>query len=388
MKLGVALQVRFPQYYPLFSIQSYSFRGRFIGNHNNLLGRVDGVDGIKTGYVNASGFNIVTSVKRDGRKIVAVVMGGKTAAQRDAHVVQLVNTFLPKATRARGYDGDLVASVVSAPKVAGAPARQNEDVDDGVKLASLAGHPSPAPRPVMAPVADVAANDNDNDESTMPATRFGMAGTGLLPPAPVPSGAPAEPVAEAPRAHAVVAEAAPEPHRSQPEQAPTSLANATLPASLARAKLPSSAAEAFADVAPMPRPDPMAQLVEASAPPRPYQVANAEGNVATDAVPMPMQPESVATTSSLSRQHRAAATGWVIQIGTATNERGALELLQRARASVGVPLKSAEPVTESVGKGAKAVIRARFAGFADQQAATKACSALKKKSFSCFPLRL
>ena len=88
-----------------------------IGNHNNLLGRVNGVDGIKTGYVNASGFNLVTSVKRDGRKVVAVVMGGKTAAQRDAHMVQLINTYLPRASRSRGYDDQLVADVMSAPKV-------------------------------------------------------------------------------------------------------------------------------------------------------------------------------------------------------------------------------------------------------------------------------
>ena len=53
-----------------------------IGNHNHLLGRVDGVDGIKTGYTRASGFNLLTSVHRDGRSLVAVVMGGRSAPAR------------------------------------------------------------------------------------------------------------------------------------------------------------------------------------------------------------------------------------------------------------------------------------------------------------------
>ncbi len=79
MKLGVALQVRFPTYYGYFQTRSFTFRGRTVGNHNNLLGRVEGVDGIKTGYINASGFNLVSSVKRDNRRLVAVVMGGRTA---------------------------------------------------------------------------------------------------------------------------------------------------------------------------------------------------------------------------------------------------------------------------------------------------------------------
>lgn len=97
--LGIALKKRFPQYYAYFSKQAFSFNGKTVRGHNRLLGRVEGVDGIKTGYIRASGFNVVTSVAKDGRWLVVVVMGGDTAATRDAHVRDLIERYLPRATR-------------------------------------------------------------------------------------------------------------------------------------------------------------------------------------------------------------------------------------------------------------------------------------------------
>ncbi len=99
--LGRAIQERFPQYYSYFKTRSYSYKGRRYGNHNKLLGRVKGVDGIKTGYIRASGFNLVTSVKRDGRHIVAVVMGGRTGKSRNAQMVKLINKYLRRASKGR-----------------------------------------------------------------------------------------------------------------------------------------------------------------------------------------------------------------------------------------------------------------------------------------------
>ncbi|WP_416355740.1 serine hydrolase [Aureimonas phyllosphaerae] len=99
--LGIALREHFPQYYKYFSTRSFKFRGQTIGNHNRLLGRVEGVDGIKTGFINKSGFNLVTSVVRGDRKLVAVVMGGRTARSRDDHMAELVKQYLPQvSTRA------------------------------------------------------------------------------------------------------------------------------------------------------------------------------------------------------------------------------------------------------------------------------------------------
>ncbi|MFI0844100.1 D-alanyl-D-alanine carboxypeptidase family protein [Mesorhizobium sp. IMUNJ 23232] len=97
--LGMSLRKRFPAQFVYFSAQNFTFRGRTIRGHNDLLARVEGVDGIKTGYVRASGFNIVTSVNRDGRKLVVVVMGGNTARQRNAHVEELIERYMPSASR-------------------------------------------------------------------------------------------------------------------------------------------------------------------------------------------------------------------------------------------------------------------------------------------------
>jgi D-alanyl-D-alanine carboxypeptidase len=96
--LGRAIQERFPRYYKYFSIRSFTFRGESISNHNHLLGKVEGVDGIKTGYINASGFNLVTSVHRGNRYLVAVVMGGSSGGSRDAKMRELISEKIAQAS--------------------------------------------------------------------------------------------------------------------------------------------------------------------------------------------------------------------------------------------------------------------------------------------------
>ncbi|MDO8534032.1 MAG: D-alanyl-D-alanine carboxypeptidase family protein, partial [Xanthobacteraceae bacterium] len=88
--LGLATQDRFPTLYRYFATRSFHWRGVAIGNHNRLLDRVDGVDGIKTGYTRASGFNLVTNVKRGERHVIAVVLGGRSGAARDAIMRELI----------------------------------------------------------------------------------------------------------------------------------------------------------------------------------------------------------------------------------------------------------------------------------------------------------
>jgi D-alanyl-D-alanine carboxypeptidase len=96
--LSAALRKRFPQHYHYFSNREFSYAGKVIRGHNDLLGRVDGVDGLKTGYIRASGFNLATSAGRGGRRIVAVVMGGETVRTRNAHMEELIEMYLPRAS--------------------------------------------------------------------------------------------------------------------------------------------------------------------------------------------------------------------------------------------------------------------------------------------------
>ncbi len=107
-RLGIALRQHFPQYYSYFSTRSFRFGKQTIGNHNRLLGNVRGVDGIKTGYTRAAGFNLVTSAQAEGRSIVGVVLGGKSGGARDAQMRALVAKYLPAASRRGG--GDLIAA--------------------------------------------------------------------------------------------------------------------------------------------------------------------------------------------------------------------------------------------------------------------------------------
>lgn len=90
-KLAIALQRDFPEYYPLFSRTSFTYKGRVYMGHNNVTKNYRGADGIKTGYIRASGFNLVSSAARDGKRLVGVVMGGNTAISRDRKMVQLLD---------------------------------------------------------------------------------------------------------------------------------------------------------------------------------------------------------------------------------------------------------------------------------------------------------
>ena len=90
-RLALALLRDFPHYYPVFSVQSYFYRGRPLENHNRMLASYAGADGLKTGYTAASGFNLVMSAIRGNHRLVGVVMGGDTAFQRDRLMADLMD---------------------------------------------------------------------------------------------------------------------------------------------------------------------------------------------------------------------------------------------------------------------------------------------------------
>lgn len=136
--LGIALNEHFPQYYDYFSTRSFSYGKQRLANHNRLLGRIKGVDGIKTGYTRASGFNLASSVSDGNRRIVAVVLGGQTGKSRDNHMAELIRTWLPKASTRRG-GSDLVAKAGAA---SNSPIRALTALLPGAKEA-----PRPKPRP-------------------------------------------------------------------------------------------------------------------------------------------------------------------------------------------------------------------------------------------------
>lgn len=94
--LSISLYRDFPEYFSYFKKQSFTYKGQKHRNHNRLLGKVKGVDGIKTGFINASGFNLAASVVRDNKRIVAVVLGGRTSRSRDKHMIDLLERTYTK----------------------------------------------------------------------------------------------------------------------------------------------------------------------------------------------------------------------------------------------------------------------------------------------------
>jgi len=99
--LGRAIQERFPEYSRYFAIPCFQYRGVEISNHNALLREMQGVDGIKTGYTEASGYNLVASMRRDGRHLVGVVLGEKSNAARNARMRKLIEDHLFQAAPRR-----------------------------------------------------------------------------------------------------------------------------------------------------------------------------------------------------------------------------------------------------------------------------------------------
>ena len=89
-RLAIAMRRDFPQYFKYFSTKSFNWKGRKFSNHNKLLSKFNGTDGIKTGYINASGFNLVATVTRNNVKLIGVVFGGKTSRSRDAHMMDIL----------------------------------------------------------------------------------------------------------------------------------------------------------------------------------------------------------------------------------------------------------------------------------------------------------
>jgi D-alanyl-D-alanine carboxypeptidase len=89
--LGREIIRRFPHHYHFFSTREFTFEGRKFANHNRLMGWYEGADGIKTGFIRASGFNLVASAVRDGRRIVGAVIGGPNPSERDQHMSRLLD---------------------------------------------------------------------------------------------------------------------------------------------------------------------------------------------------------------------------------------------------------------------------------------------------------
>ena len=325
--LGIAIQERFPKYYRYFSLASFVYRGSAMRNHNKLLGKVEGVDGIKTGYTRASGFNLVTSVKRGARHIVAVVLGGRSGGQRDARMRSLIDSHIAEASTKSP-----AAQVAEAPK------------------------PEPAPAPALAAKHKLAAADN--------AHIFNPARTSETTAAIAPgSNAPITPVKVKVVAVKIVAS------KGGQASAPAAKPEPVRGTAFALLSREEALAETLAAATP----------VEAAVPAAPPPGAGAKAE--------PARPAKAEEQFASAPSRPAARSGWAIQVGAYEDEGEAKQHLNSAKSKASPVLQKAEAYIERTVKGAKTYYRARFAGF-DRDQAEAACKRLKRDDIACMALKI
>jgi len=354
--LARAIQERFPRYYPVFATRSFYYDGMAMANHNHLLGRIEGLDGIKTGYTRASGFNLMTNVRRDGRQIVAVVMGGTSAAGRDHIMANMIQDHMREAST-----GEHMAPVLA-------------DASPHAKPAVVADASVPA-RPPTKPLTITAAIGGEDahlpvaiqaytSTTTPSAPRWSVAGKLIQASAEREEGTPAE--------------------RTEPTAS-------TPGAKLFTDRVPARTTVGVAETSSMARTEASKAILVRLEPSKPG-ATNKEASPRGEADLGKPQGKTLASLNgepmSAPVIHPRTAPGqeWMIQLGAVPEEGKASELIQRAKSSSGHVLSRAESFTEKVTKDGTTLFRARFAGF-DEDAAQTACKVLKKNGFACFATR-
>jgi D-alanyl-D-alanine carboxypeptidase len=397
--LGRAVQERFPRYYKYFSTRSFTFRGQSIGNHNRLLGRVEGVDGIKTGYISASGFNLVTSVHRGNRYIVGVVMGGSSAGSRDARMRELISDKIARASTKR--TAPMMAELGQAVDAKSEP--KSSELKSG-ELKSLAKSEVKAESKRVAkvePKPDSKAEAKaDTKAETKPEAkaepRFAVASAVSLPARLNRSGAEAEPSVVRGNPAATTATTQPsiavgstDPIRPVLVKTLT-VRTGTQTASLTPMNLSSSARESVEILQPVSSTAATTKFEPTTAPaPRAMAAlptGTASVDAATAAVKAPAARPAAVSSSAAPAPKPQFRGGWIIQVGAYPVEQEAKQRLSAVQSKASKMLTGADAFTETFDKGGTTLYRARFA-LLDKDKAEAACKYLKRNDVECVTIK-
>jgi D-alanyl-D-alanine carboxypeptidase len=419
--LGRAIQDRFPRYYRYFSTTTFAFRGHTINGHNHLLGSVEGVDGIKTGYTRASGFNLVSSIHRGNRFLVGVVLGGRSGGSRDAIMRNLLAENLSKAATTRTVatiternGSEAAVEVADADPDAAAP----QTIQAAAQPASTAPDPM-APPAMRLPGAKIAAAMAQATAAVPPAQ------TARVEPAPMTSGVlqipplalvpgssePMKPVrvktvqvkagtvklasAGPPHPPPPLTSAIPQPAASVPETSNAVVAKATA-TSVEPARQEYAPPAMRTEMPPQPPGHgtgngvlgvlPASSLTAAA--PAPAAAPVPAPQIVANASPAPqpvVQPQAAQQDNAA--KPAVAHTGWIVQVGALESEDEAQKRIEAARSSARGLLTKADPFTEPViAKDNRKLYRARFAGLERDQAEA-VCRALRRSDISCITVR-
>lgn len=411
--LGRAIQDRFPRYYRYFSTSVFNYHGQAIRNHNRLLGNVEGVDGIKTGYTRASGFNLVTSMRRGNRHLVGVVLGGRSGGSRDAIMRNLLAENLEKGATKRTVaaisernPADANADVAEAE----AASRPTETVQvNGAIAASEPGMAAQAATRQVAPakpslMAAAAAALPPPPAKVEPQAKpepaqftSGVIQTQQI--AAIPGSAePMKPVrvktVQVKAGSMKLASAGP----SQPAPPVTSSVPArpevaeTSSAVVAKATETNKTETARVEMPPQPANHGTGQgilgVLPASSVASPPQAAASKASSSqalayADPAPRTVQDNGAIKPAAPATTH----SGWIIQVGALESEGEAKQRIDLARSKASGLLSKADPFTEPVvAKDNRKLFRARFAGLERDQAEA-VCKTLKRADISCITVR-
>lgn len=417
--LGLRLRDDFPDSFQVFQLRSFSYGGKTYRNHNTLMNGFGGMDGIKTGYTRASGFNLVSSVQRDGKYVVGAVFGGVSAGVRNAHMRVVLFRALSDASTektrkaapvlvargkpARAPEPPAAQPKAPAPQLAAAapPAAKKPDkkakAEAKAQALATAMAPPPAPQATTTPDQPPAA-DPTIRIAKVKAVMVAAQTAGAPPSSGV--AAPASAVAEvAPAPQPALKQANPRPQFVAASAAPRlDLGRSATPTPDAQAAPAPLAApgstESVVLKAPVRRPGTLDGQIAAlsSAQPPPERLGMRVDNGGADDARAIMgggapslAPEAPAKSPAAARAPNGGG-GYLIQVGAFASAEEARRHLESVRGRAADVLKDRPSLAEQAQVGSRQVYRARFAEF-DSAAANAACSTLRRQKLDCMVLK-
>lgn len=334
--LGIAIYQHFPQYYEYFQTTAFRYNGKTYGNHNRVLGYMGAVDGIKTGYINAAGSNLLTAARKDNRHIVVVAFGFNSAASRDEKVRQLVSNYLSKGRR-----GDYLQTAMVP-----VPGRQG-NTQFALAQPRKPTFAMPTPMPDFRLAALVSGNGAQPQQSPQVAVASAVP---VAMPTPMPTDLGLSPAVQA--ANVLAA-----PTQSTPAYPSQDVIGAWLSETYNLGAPPAALGQTPASTPLLP----------------PGEVSGGAG-----------QPVDLMHSGAVA--DAAPISGWIVQIGAGPSEDSARAMLADAAGKVG-SLGDFRSYVERFEKNGQIFYRARFVGFGDRDAAANMCNRLKDQNLACLALQ-
>lgn len=403
--LALHLQDDFPGYYPLFATRTFAYGGKNFRNHNTMLNNFAGIDGIKTGYTRASGFNLVTSWRRGDHHLVGVVFGGDTAAERNAEMRVLLTRMASHASSVKTRKPTLLARLKAEPKVAERPAMRKPKPLQVAEAARPAPRQPSAPQPAEGSAVDpetpvqifkvravpIVAKARPSAASPEETTDMEASDRGPNRTPPPSPGTP--PRLEQVRVADVGSQNAPAEDITLRPFAPANLGASDGTVGGASSNRAHSGQQiamlGTSDAAPLAAPAAVA-TPEPPAPAKSTKAKSASSHSAPVIRGMPpstlgAQANAIHMASAQGARNATNTSGgrYAVQIGAYGSINDAQRALTDVQGRAGKLLAGIPSVTNPTMKGGQQVYRARFTGF-DANHATSTCNALRRQAVDCF----